>query len=99
MTGLAVGRYGEFSKSLADLLGYFARRKAAIHEDLAGVAASQSLGSFKWDLRRRFVLFAARGWARLRLDRAKRLRLRGRLLCPAVGEGVIWRLPADLLGV
>ena len=88
--GLAVGRYGECSKSVLDLLGVFAGMKAARHEELTGVESSESQGAFKWDLRRRFVLVAARGWAQLRLKRAARLPSSGAALwSPALGEGLI----------
>ena len=85
-----MGPYGEFSKSLDELLQYVASRHEQRYADLAGVTekGDGERGRFRLDLKRRLTLSVIRGWSRLRIERARSLigSYRAKRLSPDVPE-------------
>jgi hypothetical protein len=66
---LAVGRFGEFSKDFVKLRDYIARQRAYAYNEHFNMAMSL----LKLSITSRWALMAARGWARLILDRRRDL--------------------------
>ena len=71
--GVVVGAFGEISPGMYNLLKYVADRHERRFADLAGVSLQGKGGPFLWDLKRRLTLTSIRGWARLRLARARQV--------------------------
>ena len=71
--GVVVGAFGEISPGMYNLLKYVADRHERRFADLAGVSLQGKGGAFLWDLKRRLTLTSIRGWARLRLARARQV--------------------------
>jgi hypothetical protein len=58
---------------MRDVLKYVADRHERRFASLAGVSLRGKGGQFLWDLKRRLTLISIRGWARLRLARARQI--------------------------
>ena len=71
--GAVVGAFGEISPNMRDVLKYIAGRHERRFASLAGVSLRGKGGRFLWDLKRRLMLTSIRGWARLRLARARQI--------------------------
>ena len=71
--GAVVGAFGEISPNMRDVLKYIADRHERRFASLAGVSLRGKGGRFLWDLKRRLTLMSIRGWARLRLARARQV--------------------------
>ena len=69
--GLVVGRYAELSPHLLEMLKYLAQRQARIYAAQAGIEAETALGPFLSAITSTVVLFAVRGWARVRIKAAQ----------------------------
>ena len=70
---LVVGRFDEFSKDLITLRDYIARQKAYAHIENFNSSVERAMSMFKLSITSRWGLMAARGWARLILDRRRDL--------------------------
>jgi hypothetical protein len=70
---LVVGRFGEFSKDFITLRDYIARHKAYAHVENFSSTVERAMPMFKLSITSRWGLMAARGWARLILDRRRDL--------------------------
>ena len=70
---LVVGRFGEFSKDFATLRDYIARHKAYAYVEHFNSSINFAMSMFKLSITTRWALMAARGWARLILDRRRNL--------------------------
>jgi len=70
---LAVGRFGEFSKDFIKLRDYIARQKAYAYVENFNSSIHSATSMFKLSITSRWALMAARGWARLILDRRRDL--------------------------
>ena len=71
--GAVVGAFGEISPNMCDVLKYIADRHERRFASFAGVSLRGKGGRFLWDLKRRLTLTSIRGWARLRLARARQV--------------------------
>ncbi len=67
------GRYGKFSKDFAKMRDYIAREKAYAHNEHFNSSVSMAMSVLKLSTTSRWALMAARGWARLILDRSRDL--------------------------
>ena len=69
--------FGEISPGMStgmyNPLKYVADRHERRFASLAGVSLRGKGGRFLWDLKRRLTLLSIRGWARLRLARARQI--------------------------
>jgi hypothetical protein len=70
---LVVGRFGEFSKDFIKLRDYAARQKAYACVEHFNSSIISATSMFKLSITSRWALMAARGWARLILDRRRDL--------------------------
>jgi hypothetical protein len=70
---LVVGRFGEFSKDFIKLRDYIARQKAYAYVEHFNSSVIGATSMFKLSIASRWALMAARGWARLILDRRRDL--------------------------
>ena len=70
---LVVGRFGEFSKDFIKLRDYIARQKAYTYVEHFNFSVISATSMFKLNITSRWALMAARGWARLILDRRRDL--------------------------
>ena len=70
---LVVGRFGEFSKDFIKLRDYIARQKAYAYVEHFNSSVIDVTSMFKLSITSRWALMAARGWARLILDRRRDL--------------------------
>ncbi len=70
---LVVGRFGEFSKDFAKLRDYVARQRAYAYNEHSNSSVNMAMSMFKPSITSRRALMAARGWARLILDRRRDL--------------------------
>ena len=70
---LVVGRFGEFSKDFIKLRDYIARQKAYAYVEHFNSSVIGATSMFKLSITSRWALMAARGWARLILDRRRDL--------------------------
>ena len=70
---LVVGRFGEFSKGFIKLRDYMARQKAYAYVEHFNSSVISATSMFKLSITSRWALMAARGWARLILDRRRDL--------------------------
>ena len=70
---LVVGRFGEFSKDFIKLRDYIARQKAYAYVEHFNSSIMGAMSMFKLSITSRWALMAARGWARLILDRRRDL--------------------------
>jgi hypothetical protein len=70
---LVVGRYGEFFRDFAKMRDYIAREKACAHNGHFNSSVKMAMSMFKLRITSRWALMAARGWARLILDRRRDL--------------------------
>ena len=70
---LVVGRFGEFSKDFIKLRDYIARQKAYAYVEHFNSSIHSAMSMFKLSITSRWALMAARGWARLILDRRRDL--------------------------
>ena len=70
---LVVGRFGEFSKGFVTLRDYIARHKAYAYVEHFNSSINFAMSMFKLSITTRWALMAARGWARLILDRRRDL--------------------------
>ena len=70
---LVVGRFGEFSKDFIKLRDYIARQKAYAYVEHFNSSVISATSMFKLSITSRWALMAARGWARLILDRRRDL--------------------------
>ena len=65
---LAVGRFGEFSKDIAQLRDYISRQRAYAYNGHFNSPVNMAMSMFKLNITSRWALMAARGCARLILD-------------------------------
>ena len=70
---LVVGRFGEFSKDFIELRYYIARQRASAYVEHFNSSITGAMSVFKLSITSRWSLMAARGWARLILDRRRDL--------------------------
>ena len=70
---LVVGRFGEFSKDFIKLRDYIARQRAYAYVEHFNSSITGAMSMFKLSITSRWSLMAARGWARLILDRRRDL--------------------------
>jgi len=70
---LVVGRFGEFSKDFIKLRDFIARQKAYAYVEHFNSSITGAMSMFKLNITSRWALMAARGWARLILDRRRDL--------------------------
>jgi len=70
---LVVGRFGEFSKDFIKLRDFVARQKAYAYVEHFNSSITGAMSMFKLSITSRWALMAARGWARLILDRRRDL--------------------------
>ena len=68
-----VGRFGEFSGDFAEMRDYIARQKAYAYNEHFNSSVNMAMSMFKLSITSRWALMAARGWARLILDRRRDL--------------------------
>ena len=66
-------RFGEFSKDFIKLRDYIARQKAYAYVEHFNSSVISATSMFKLSITSRWALMAARGWARLILDRRRDL--------------------------
>jgi hypothetical protein len=70
---LVVGRFGEFSRDFVKVRDYIAREKACAYDGHFNSPVNMAMSVFKLSITSRWALMAARGWARLILDRRRDL--------------------------
>ena len=70
---LAVGRYGEFSGDFVKMRDYTAREKSYAYNEHFNSSVNMAMSMFKLSITPRWALMAARGWARLIIDRRRYL--------------------------
>ncbi len=70
---LVVGRFGEFPKDCVKLSGYIARQRAYAYNEHFNSSVNMATSMFKPSIASGWALMAARGWARLILDRRRDL--------------------------
>ena len=70
---MVVGRFGEFSKDFIKLRDYIAREKAYAYNEHFNSSVYRTMPMFKLSITSRWAQLAARGWARLILDRRRDL--------------------------
>ena len=70
---LAVGRFGEFSGDFVKMRDYIAREKTYAYNEHFNSSVNMAMSMFKLSFTSRWALMAARGWARLILDRRRDL--------------------------
>ncbi len=70
---MAVGRFGVFSKDFVKLRDYIARQRAYAYNEHINSSVNRAMSMFKLSITSRWALMAARGWARLILDRRRDL--------------------------
>ncbi len=70
---LVVGHYGEFSRDFVKMRDYIARQKAYAYNKHFSSSVNMAISMFKLSITSRWALMAARGWARLILDRRRDL--------------------------
>jgi hypothetical protein len=68
---LVVGRFGEFSKDFVKLRDCIARQRAYAYNEHFNSSVNMAMSMFKLSITSRWALTAARGWARLILDRRR----------------------------
>jgi hypothetical protein len=66
---LVVGRFGEFSRDSVKVCDYTAHQKACTYNGHFNSSVNMAMSMFKLSITPRWALMAARGWARLNLDR------------------------------
>ena len=66
-------RFGEFSKDFVKLRDYIARQRAYKYNKHFNSSVNMAVSMFKPSITPRWALMAARGWARLILDRRRDL--------------------------
>ena len=82
---LVVGRFGEFSRDFVKLRDYIARQRAYADNEHLYSSFNMAMSMFKPSITSRWALMAARGWARLILDR-RRDRINDRPNCATAAE-------------
>ena len=70
---LVVGRFGEFSRDFVKMRDYIARQKAYACNEHFNSSINMAMSMSKLSITSRWALMAARGWARLILDRRRDL--------------------------
>ena len=70
---LVVGRFGEFSRDFVKVRDYIARQKAYTYNEHFNSSVNMAMSMFKLSITSRWALMAARGWARLILNRRRDL--------------------------
>ncbi len=70
---MVAGRFGELSKDFIKLRDYIARQRAYAYSEHFNSSATRAMSTFKLSITSRWALMAARGWARLILDRRRDL--------------------------
>ncbi len=70
---LVVGRYGEFSRDFVKMRDYVARQKAYAYNEHFNSSVNMAMSMIKLSITSRWALMAARGWARLIIDRRRDL--------------------------
>ncbi len=70
---MVVGRFGEFSRDFVKLRDYIARQRAYAYNEHFNSSVNRAMSMFKLSITSRWALMAARGWARLILDRRRDL--------------------------
>ncbi len=70
---LIVGRFGRFSRDFVKLRDYIARQRAYAYNEHFNLSVNRAMSMFKLSITSRWALMAARGWARLMLDRRRNL--------------------------
>ena len=85
---MAVGRYGEFSRDLAKLRDCVARQRAYAYNGHFNSSVNMAMSMFKLIITSRWALIAARGWARLILDRRRDL-INDRPNCATAAEALL----------
>jgi hypothetical protein len=72
-TAMVVCRFGEFSKDFSKLRDYIARQRAYAYNEHFNSSVNRAMLMFKLSITSRWALMAARGWARVILDRRRDL--------------------------
>jgi hypothetical protein len=70
---LIVGRFGEISRDFVKMRDYIVREKAYAYNEHFNSSVNMAMSMFKLSITSRWTLMAARGWARLILDRRRDL--------------------------
>ena len=70
---LVVGRFGKFSRDFVKVRDYIAREKACAYNEHFNSSVNMAMSMFKLSITPHWALMAARGWARLILDRRRDL--------------------------
>ena len=70
---MVAGRFGELSKDFIKLRDYIARQRAYAYNEHFNSSVNRAMSMFKLSITSRWALMAARGWARLILDRRRDL--------------------------
>ncbi len=70
---MVVCHFGEFSKDFIKLRDYIARQRAYAYNEHFNSSINRAVSMFKLSITSRWALMAARGWARLILDRRRDL--------------------------
>ena len=70
---MVVGHFGEFSRDFVKLRDYIARQRAYAYNELFNSSFSRAMSMFELSSTSRWALMAARGLARLILDRRRDL--------------------------
>ena len=70
---MVAGRFGELSMNFIKLRDYIARQRAYAYNEHFNSSVNRAMSMFKLSITPRWALMAARGWARLILDRRRDL--------------------------
>ena len=70
---MVAGRFGELPKDFIKLRDYIARQRAYAYNEHFNSSVNRAMSMFKLSITSRWALMAARGWARLILDRRRDL--------------------------
>ena len=82
---LVVGRFGEFPQDFVKLRDYITRQRAYAYKGHFNSSVNMAMSMFKLSITSRWALMAARGWARLILDRRRDL-INDRPYCATAAE-------------
>ena len=86
---MVVGRFGEFSEDFIKLRDYIARQRACAYNENFNSSVNRAMPMFKLIITSRWALMAARGWARLIIDRRRDL-INDRPNCATTAEAPLY---------
>ncbi len=89
---MVVGRFGEFPRGFVKLRDYIARQRAYAYNEHFNSSVNMAMSMFKLSITSRWGLMAARGRARLILDRRCDL-INDRPNCATAAEAFTFTLP------